>query len=208
MRWGRGDEGLGFFALNIMVGMIIYSFFSESIGRSSTVIRGNTSYVKKIVFPLNILPLVVVFSALFNAIIAFGVFLIGYFVVLGLPSLAIFQLIFLLLSLLLTVAGLSWVISSLGVFFSDLQHLIGTLLTMMMFMSPVFYSITMVPESMRELIYLNPLVYYIEGFRAVLFHGEILDSVDYLRNISISLLIFSLGYKWFNRVSKHFSDVI
>ncbi len=208
MRWGTENESLGFFALNIMIGMVLFNFFSESINRSTTIIRDNSSYVKRVVFQLNILPLVTVLSSLFNFLIAFGVFTIGYIIVLGIPDMGFLEFFILLIPLVLTVAGLSWFIATLGVFFRDLQHLIGTMLMMLMFMTPVFYSLDLVPSNIKVYLYLNPLVYYIEQSRSVLFNQSGLDFNSLGVSYIISMAIFYFGYKWFNKISKYFADVI
>lgn len=208
-RWGTNGESdtLGF-ALTLYSGLIVHSLLGDVLTRSTSIILQHGNYVKKVVFPLGILPVMVVSSALFFFIIQLAVLLVvmllcGYTIP---PTALLIPLV--IAPLLLFCLGAGWMIASIGVFIRDLQHLMGLLVTMLLFLSPIFYPASALPEAYRPLLYLNPLTPIIENLRAVLMDGRMPDWNMLVAYALLSLLFCQLGHVWFNRTRKGFNDVL
>ncbi len=207
-RWGGEDAGRSAFALNLFAGMLVHGFFAEGMARAPALIQQHSSYVKRMVFPLWILPLVVVGSALFHTLVGFSV-LLGAQLVLGQPlhwEVALLPL--LLLPLMLMAAGVGWLFAAIGVFVRDLAQVVPVLITVLMFMSPVFYPVTLLPEAYQRWMYLNPLTPAIEAARKLLFFGE-LPSLSGFALYALAAALFSFFcLVFFRRLSKGFADVL
>ena len=207
-KWNEGLYSKSEFSLVIFSGMIIYNIFAECIGRSPTLIVSNANYVKKVIFPLDILPIVFLISSLFHGLIGFIVWIVFYFVFIGFPHYTIVFSFFTIIPLLFYILGLSWLISSLGVFFRDIIQVVNLLLTVLMFLSPVFYPLSAIPDKIRFLAYFNPLVEILEQTRNVLFDLAPVDWQWLLLSILTSILCALFGFVWFQKTRKGFADVI
>ncbi|OQW81018.1 MAG: sugar ABC transporter permease, partial [Proteobacteria bacterium ST_bin16] len=147
---------------------ILFNLFSECLARAPGLILANINYVKKIIFPLEILPLISLCSALFHAGISFLV-LFSFLLITSHPiEWTVIFLPIILLPLVLLTLGLSWILASIGVFVRDIGQFIGLVLTMLLFLSPIFYPASALPESIRDYLFLNPLTLIIEQARAVI----------------------------------------
>ena len=207
-RWGSGGGSKTEFALILFAGLIIFNLFAECLNRSPGLILANVNYVKKVVFPLEILPVVSLGSALFHALIGLVVWLVAYSIFFGAPHLTVLLIPLIILPLLFFILGISWVLASLGVYIRDVSQFVGMAVTALMFLSPIFYPITAIPERYRFLIQLNPISPAIEQIRQVLFWGEI-PNLDILAIYSLaSLTIALLGFAWFQKTRKGFADVV
>lgn len=207
-RWRVESDSKTEFALVLFAGLIVFNLFSESINRAPSLVLNNSNYVKKVVFPLEILPVITLFSALFHGLISLGVWLLAYVVFLGLPNVTVLYLPLVILPFLLLIMGLSWVLSSLGVFLRDVSQFIGTIITVLMFMAPIFYPVTALPEEIRQWLYLNPLSPVIEQTRDVLFWGKQPDFALLGIYTTASVVIAWLGFAWFQKTRKGFADVL
>lgn len=207
-RWGGGSGSKTEFALVLFAGLLVYNLFAECINRAPGLILSNTNYVKKVVFPLEILPLVGLLSALFHTLISLGVWVIAYTLFFGIPHLTVFYLPLVLLPFCLFLMGLSWALASLGVFLRDVSQFIGLLTTALMFLSPVFYPVTAFPEDYRYILYLNPLTTVVEQTRDVLFWGKMPDFFMLAIYWVVTLGIAWLGFAWFQKTRKGFADVL
>ncbi|MBZ9755789.1 ABC transporter permease [Mesorhizobium sp. ESP6-5] len=207
-RWGGGVGSQVQFALILFAGLIIFNLFAESINRAPTLIVSNPNYVKKIVFPLEILPCVVIGSAVFHLLISLGVWFLAYVVLYGIPPITVIYFPLVLLPFLIFILGLSWMLASLGVFLRDVSQFIGILITAMMFLSPVFYPASALPEVYRPLLYLNPLTPAIEYSRDVLYWGKQPDFTLLAVYLLAASLFAWLGFAWFQRTRKGFADVL
>jgi lipopolysaccharide transport system permease protein len=136
-RWGGGSGSKTEFALVLFAGLLVFNLFAECINRAPGLILSNTNYVKKVVFPLEILPFVALLSALFHTLISLGVWLIAYTLFFGIPHLTVFYLPLVLLPFCLFLMGLSWALASLGVFLRDVSQFIGLLTTSAPFFTPL-----------------------------------------------------------------------
>lgn len=207
-RWNAGGDSKTEFALVLFAGLIVFNLFAECINRAPGLILGNPNYVKKVVFPLEILPVVTLLSALFHGLISLGVWLLAYLVFFGLPHHTALYLPLVILPFFLFTMGLSWALSSLGVFLRDVSQFIGVITTVLMFLSPIFYPATALPEDYRNLLYLNPLTPVIEQTREVLFWGRSPDFTMLGIHWLASVLIAWLGFAWFQKTRKGFADVL
>lgn len=139
-RWNAGSDSKTEFALILFVGLIVFNLFAECFNRAPGLILANVNYVKKVVFPLEILPWVALGSALFHALISLGVWLIAYLIFFGMPHLTVFLLPLIILPLLLLIMGLTWGLAALGVYLRDVSQFIGITTTVLNVSFPCFLS--------------------------------------------------------------------
>jgi len=208
MKWSASSDSNLEFSLIMFSGLIVFNLFSECANRSPGLIISNVSYVKKVIFPLEILSVTMLGSAVIHMSINFTVWLIAYFILFGAPPLTIFLLPIVILPLLLIILGISWFLASLGVYIKDITQFIGMLITILMFLSPIFYPVSSIPESYRSLLQLNPLTQVLENVRGVLFWGNVPNIYSWTQFFIISVLVSWIGYAWFQITRKGFADVL
>jgi lipopolysaccharide transport system permease protein len=207
-RWPGASDAFGQFALNLYAGLIPFHFVSEVLNRSSGLVLENPTYVKKVVFPLEILGPAVMGTALTCGLIGYGIFLAGYLLMLGVPPLASLSLLALWPPLLLGVAGLSWILSAFGVFLRDLAQMVTAILPALMFVTPIFYPLEMVPPAIRPILHGNPLTYFIESMRAAVFQGLWPDPLGLALAWAGGGALALLGLYLFLRLKPAFADVV
>ena len=208
-RWGVDtDSSKTAFALILFVGLIVHGLFAECLQRAPLLVLGNVNYVKKVIFPLEILPLVAFGAALFHASISFGVLLVAMLILQHtIPWTAVlFPIV--LLPLALGTLGVSWFLAALGVFIRDISQMTGMFVTVLLFISPVFYPISALPEKYQWVANLNPLAFVIESSRGVLIFGELPDWTHWLFLTLASAVVAWLGFYWFQKTRKGFADVL
>jgi len=204
---GDNDSTIAF-TLTLFCGIAVFNIFSESINPSSTVIIQNANYVKKVVFPLEILPVTMVVSSLFFGGIWFVVLIVGVGVFLHKICITLICLPLILLPLILFTLGLSWWIASLGVYIRDIAHFVGLGLQCLFFITPIFYPITMVPDNLQVVLQINPLAAIIQEMRNIVLYN-IWPAWPMLGLIfAVSLVVFQSGYVWFMKTKHGFADVI
>lgn len=207
-KWGVGGDSKAAFAIMLFAGMIVHGLFAEMLNRAPGLIFANMNYVKKVVFPLHILPIVVTGSAFFHTLISLTVLLLAFYAFNGhLPWTSVFIPLILLPLIILTL-GLSWVLASIGVFVRDVQQAIGMITTALMFLSPVFYPISAVPARFRPFMLANPTTFIIEQVRAVLVYGKQPDWLGLGIYAVAALIIAWLGYLWFQKTRGAFADIV
>ncbi|MBF0256438.1 MAG: ABC transporter permease [Gammaproteobacteria bacterium] len=207
-RWDGGESSKSEFALLLFAGMIVFNLFADCINRAPGVIIANTNFVKKVVFPLDILPWVTLLAALFHLSISLGVWLLFHLIFFGLPSLSLALFPLVIMPLALMILGLSWFLASLGVYLRDVGQIMGVLTTALLFLSPIFYPVAALPPAYQTWIHLNPLTPVIEQARQVLFYGGSLALYPWAIQFGLGLLIAWLGYLWFQKTRKGFADVL
>ena len=196
------------FALLLFTGLILFNLFSECLSRSPGLVLANVNYVKKVIFPLEILPLVSLGSALFHAGISFLV-LVTFMLVIDHPiHWTLICLPIIVLPLLLLIMGLSWMLASIGVYVRDIGQFIGLILTMLLFLSPIFYPASALPESVRDYLFLNPLSFVIEQARAVILYGQLPDWSGLVIYYMLASIVAWAGLTWFMKTRKGFADVL
>jgi len=208
-RWQVGaTEGTTDFAVVLFAGLLIHGLFAECVNRAPALILANPNFVKKVVFPLELLPWVSMGSALFHA----GASLLVLFVGLAAGSLGMTPTILLfpivVLPFILFTMGVSWFLAATGVYLRDLGHVVGIATTVVMFLSPVFYASSALPERYRWLLQLNPLTFIIEQSRDVLVWGRLPNWTGLLLYAVASLLVAQLGFRWFQKARRGFADVL
>ena len=172
------------------------------------IVLANVNYVKKVIFPLEILPLVSLGSALFHAGISFLV-LLTFMLVIDHPiHWTLICLPVIVLPLLLLIMGLSWMLASIGVYVRDIGQFIGLILTMLLFLSPIFYPASALPESVRDYLFLNPLSFVIEQARAVILYGQLPDWSGLVIYYMLASIFAWAGLTWFMKTRKGFADVL
>lgn len=208
-RWtGVENTGGVSFAVILFTGLLVHGLFAEAVNRAPGLIIATPNFVKKVVFPLEILPIVAMGSALFATAINLAV-LFAAMLVAGNPLHWTMVLIpFILAPLLLLSLGLCWFLSALGVFLRDIGQVIGLVVTAMFFLSPILYPVTAVPEFARRLLFLNPLTFPIEQARNVLLWGRVPDWSGLCFYFLVSWLVAIFGLAFFQRIRKGFADVL
>ncbi|MBA1232871.1 ABC transporter permease [Pseudomonas viridiflava] len=207
-RWGTGSDSKTEFALVLFAGLIMFNLFAECVGRAPAAILVNVNYVKKVVFPLEILPWVNMGAALFHMLVSVGVWLMAYVIFYGGPSATILLLPVVMVPLVFFIMGVSWALASLGVYFRDVSQFIGIVITVLMFMSPIFYPVNALPEEYRGLLELNPLTPAIQMAREVMFWRQVPDLVALVQYYLGSIVVALLGFAWFQKTRKGFADVL
>ena len=208
-RWGGGgEESKTQFAVVLFVGMIVHGLFAEVLNRAPGLILSNVNYVKKVVFPLEILPVVRMGAALFHSFISLGVLLITFVLFNGYLHWTAVLAPLVLLPLAILTLGLAWMLASLGVFLRDVGHTIGVITTVMLFLAPVFYPITALPEEIRPWIMGNPLTFIIGQAREVLIWGRLPDWLGLGVYTLVATVVAGAGYAWFQKTRKGFADVL
>lgn len=208
-RWGMsGTSDRPSFAFFLFVGLIIHGFAAECINRAPSLVLGNTNFVKRVVFPLEVLAVVATGSALFHAAINVAVLLIAQLMLGYSLQWTVVFLPLVLLPLVFISLGLAWLLSSLGVYLRDVGQVTGFITTILLFLSPVFYPVDAMPEPYRDWLLLNPLTFIIEQARAVVLLGELPNMPDLALASSAGLVVAWVGFWWFQRTRNGFADVI
>lgn len=207
-RWVGGADSKMEFALVLFAGLMIFNLFAECVNRAPGLILSNVNYVKKVVFPLEILIWIAIGSAAFHLVVSLAVWLIFYFVFIGFPPLTILLFPLVILPLIFLTVGLSWLLASLGVFLRDMSQVIGVITTVLLFLSPIFYPVSALPENYQPFVWINPLTLIIEQARDVMIWGRSFDWRTWLISCAVSIAIAWLGFAWFQKTRKGFADVL
>lgn len=208
LKWQGGSESRVEFALLVFAGILVFNIFSECVLRAPALIVSNTNYVKKMVFPLEILPWVTLGSVLLHALASLLIWLVFHLLLIGLPPVTALLLPLVLLPLVLFSLGVSWLLAALGVYLRDVGQVTTALTTALMFLSAVFYPASAFPEPYRQLLLLNPLARVIEQTRDVLFWGVVPDLSTWAAGLALSGAVAWLGFLWFQWARGGFADVL
>jgi lipopolysaccharide transport system permease protein len=188
--------------------MIVHSLFAEVLNRAPFLILSNVNYVKKVIFPLEILPVISMGAALFHSLVSLIVLLIAFVIFNSYLHWTAIFIPLVLLPLVILTLGLAWTLASLGVFIRDVGQTIGIVTTIMMFLSPVFFPVTSLPEAYRPIIMANPLTFIIEQAREVLIWGHQPDWPTLgIYTLAATAAAWS-GFAWFQKTRKGFADVL
>ncbi|MFC1833971.1 ABC transporter permease [Thermodesulfobacteriota bacterium] len=208
-RFGHSSGGsVPEFVLALFSGIVIYNVFAVCSSKAPVVVASRPNLVKKVVFPLEILPV----AALGSSLIAFG-----FSLVILMPCLFIFSpsisgtmymFPLVLIPLCALSLGVGWLVGSIGVFIRDMGQVIPVLMQLLFFLSPVIYPISAVPESLQWVMRLNPLATILEDTRRTLVWGQPIEWGWWLAVTVVSLIIMQLGYLWYMRMKRVFADVV
>lgn len=208
-RWGASESDSKIeFALLLFAGLMFFNLFSECISSAPGLVITNVNYVKKVVFPLEILPWVRMGAALFHFVVSLFVWLVAYLMLFGLPHWQVVVLPLVMLPFVLFVMGLSWALASLGVYVRDVSQIIGLVITVLMFLTPIFYPTSSLPLAYQPLMTLNPLTHPIEMARDLLYWGKLPSIINLAIYYLGALICAALGFAWFQKTRKGFADVL
>ncbi len=209
-RWGNAgvEENKLDFAIILFAGLIVFNLFAEIINRAPTLILGNVNYVKKVIFPLEILPLVSIGGVLFHSFVSLGVLLTAELILKNHIPYTIIYFPVILLPLIIIGLGMSWFLAALAVYIRDVIHITSIFVTILMFVSAVFFPISAVPEKYQNIIKLNPVATIISESRNVLIFGQSPDWLLIGAMFIVGLFVAAGGYWWFQKARKGFADVL
>lgn len=210
-RWGGsrfGDEQSVSVAVMIFTGMVVHGFFSDCFVRSPLLVTSHANFVKRVVFPLEILPWVALGAAAFHTLVSLVVLFAGQFILAGFIPLTAVLVPLVLAPLALMILGFTWLFAASGVYFRDLSQLSGFISTILLFLSPVFYPLSAIPEQYQAYFYLNPLTYMIEVCRGLLMYSQLPSLGGMLLYTGFCLAVCWLGFVWFQKTRRGFADVL
>jgi lipopolysaccharide transport system permease protein len=208
-KWGSTGSGSRVeFALTLFAGLAVFTFFSDVINRSPAIVLSNPNYVKKVVFPLEILCISAVGEGLFQAAVSLCVLLLGNLLFLHSLPWTIAMLPLVLIPAILLILGLSWFLASFGVFVRDVAAGIGVVTMMLFFMTPILYPVSMVPERFRFYLKLNPLAVLVDTCRRLVMWGQMPEWYWLAYATAVGLVCFCFGFAFFQRTRKLFADVM
>ena len=195
-----------YYVVFMVCGLIPWNYFSTVINRTSFTMIENRNIIKKVYFPREILPISVVTSETVTFLISsilILLFTLGYG--LGLTINIVFYPLILLVQYVLLI-GISLIVSSVTVYFRDLQHFIGVLLQLFFYATPIVYAVDTIPENFRWILKYNPMTYIIEGYRDIFWGQTAPDISTLLIVLAIGIVLCILGYLIFNKLQKKFAE--
>ena len=192
-RWDIESNSHTDFSIILFSGLIIFYIFSDSISRSSTLILDNANYVKKVLFPLEVLPFIILGNTLFQFLLNFIILMIAYTIFVGIPHIEIILFPIILLPYCIFLVALIWVISAIGVYFRDISQIVNILIMSSMFLTPIFYKVSMIPESFRSYIFVNPITTPVEMFRNLFLYGQLPNLTSYFIFFTLSFIFASIS---------------
>jgi len=207
-RWTPGSDSKTEFALVLFTGLLVFNLFAECVNRAPGLVLSNVNYVKKVVFPLEILPVVALGSAFFHMLISLLVWCVFHLALFGMVPPTALLLPLVLLPLMLLTLGVSWFLAAIGVYLRDVAQVTGVVVTTLLFLSPVFFPLSALPEPYRRLLMFNPLSPAIEMARDVLVWGKLPDWSLLAGYGAVAAILACLGFAWFQKTRKGFADVI
>lgn len=208
-RWGVDvSENRGSFAVIMFCGMAMYNLFSESVNGSCGVVLANPNFVKKVIFPLEILPLAQTLTTFILGLAWFVLLFCGAALILGKTSPTMLLLPLVLIPLLVFTLGISYLVASLGVFVRDTPYIVGVVLQILFFATPIFYPVSAVPKELQPVLEFNPLTILIEEARKVFLYGQLPDWAWLGTAALVSLAVLQLGFFFFTRTKRGFADVL
>ena len=196
------------YAVVLFAGLIVFNLFSETLNRAPTLVLSNSNYVKKVVFPLEVLVPVALGNASFHALVSVIVLLPFVFLAFGQIPATVFYLPLVILPLMLNILGLGWFLASLGTYVRDIGQFISTLTMAALFIGPIFFPATAMPDWARDFLVLNPITIPVEQARQVAIFGHPPNLVTLSAYSGVSVIIAVLGLLWFKKTKKGFADVL
>lgn len=207
-RWAGAEESKAQFAVVLFAGMIVHGVLAEVVNRAPSLVLGHPNFVKKVVFPLEILPVVTLGAALFHGAMSLLVLLAACVFFNGsvYPTAAYLPLV--LVPLVLCVLGLAWFLASLGTYLRDVSQVVSIVTTILLFTSPVFYPVSALPPQYQTVMLANPLTFIIEQARNVLIWGHAPDWAGLGVYSAVAGFLCWAGFAWFQSTRRGFADVL
>ncbi|HBN1876904.1 TPA: ABC transporter permease [Escherichia coli] len=207
-KWGLSNEGNFDFAVVLFTGLIVFNMYADATNRAANIIHDNKNYVKKVIFPLNILPIIVVNSSFFNGIISY---LILFTVLLLFKDTLNIQCVFIILLLFpiyLMSLGVTYLVSAISAFARDIGQVMGIFNMAFMFLSPIFFPMERMPAKFQFIASLNPIAFVVTQARDTLIFNKGFNWDGYAVSLLCSSIIFVVGFIVFSSLKKDFADVI
>lgn len=202
------EGGTGNFAMYLMAGMLPWGGLAESLQRATTAITEQPNLVKRVVFPLEVLPLAVSVSSLISVVVGIVLLLIVSTVMTHTFHWTVVFLPLIMLSQFIFVTGVSWLLSSLGVYLHDLRHMISLTLSIWMYATPIVYPATAFPPKIQFLVWANPMAGIVTDFRRVMLEGKPPDWPMFALYTTVALVTWCVGYYFFCKTKRSFADVV
>jgi lipopolysaccharide transport system permease protein len=202
------NTGIGEYAITLFAGLIPFNLFSEVMNRAPTIVLNYPNYVKKVVFPLEILVVVIVGTATLTSFISIGILVVVNLILAKTISPTIIFLPLIYFPLQLLSLGFGWFLASLGVYIRDIGQGIAIVMQLLLFATPVLYPATSIPEQYHLLIKINPLAMIVGDFRNLLLWGQLFPIKEWLFWLILSIILSIVGYVWFMGTKKGFPDVL
>lgn len=196
------------YSIVVFCGMTVYNIFSEVVTMSPNLFVSNPNYIKKIVFPLEILPMAQVITSLISNLIWFLILFIGAVIFAGSLSWTMLLLPVVLFPYVLMLTGISFMLASLGVFFRDLAQVCMLITQIMYLMTPIFYSAEMVPDSLKFILVINPLAWFVSETRKIFVFKQLPDFLGIIIWLIIAVVVFYLGFCCLKKTKRGFADVL
>lgn len=207
-KWPQVQDGSSHYSLILFVGLIVHGFFAECLTRAPLLITSNPNFVKRIIFPLELMPWPMVVSALFHAMMNVVVFIVLRLVIDHAFTWQIILLPLVMTPLVIFTLGLSWFLASAGVYLRDISQVTGVLATAMLFLSSAMFPVSALPENFRFLVQLNPLTFIIDQAREVALWGRTPNWQGLSLYLLMGIVVMYAGYAVFRVTRRGFGDVI
>ena len=196
------------YTLMIFSALIPFNIFAESVNRASAILPQSANYIKKVVIPIEVLPISIVLSTMINNLFSIVLLSLGKIIFLETPNWTLIFAPLAFIPILLLSMGSALFISALGVYLRDLTYVVSIAINVIFYLSPVFYSSEIMPERFKFLLSVNPIAPIIEINRDIFIRGELFDGSSYLLSLLTSVVVLILGLSSFYYLRKGFADVI
>ncbi|WP_028749547.1 ABC transporter permease [Rhizobium mesoamericanum] len=206
-RWGYSGSTLDY-AFILFAGLIIFNLFSDCLAKSVHLITANPNFVKKIVFPLELLPLISTLGAVMHSMIAIFIWIAGYTIINGMPHASVLLAPLVLTSFFPVLLGIGWLLSAAAVVVRDIGQLTGMISHTLLFLTPIFYSVETAPPPIQHLLAANPLTFIVNQFRAVMFYGSLPDFAGMALYFVVASIFAWLSSLAFAKLRPVFADLV
>lgn len=207
-KWPDVGDTTSDYAVMLFAGLVVHAMAADMIGRSAGSIIGNANLVTKVVFPIAVLPWITLLSSLFHMLISMIVLVLFFLISGGTLQWTLLLLPIVLVPFIILFMGVGWFFAALGVYLRDIEQIMGTLITFLLFTSTVFFSLDHAPSAIKPLLLLNPITQIINDLRNILVYGFLPDFKSLGIYSLVSIVIFYSGFSFFNKVKKGFADVL
>ena len=207
-RWGTQPDGRGQVALILFAGLIPYNFFAEMIGGAPVLVISNPSYVKRVVFPLEVLPLVKLGSALFQAFVSAGVLLVAVLLARHSLSPTVLLMPVAWIPLVILALGATYALAALGVFVRDVGQAVTVILPFLFFLTPIVYPLEAVPAAFQVFAWMNPIAHVVEDARRTAIFAMMPKWRAFAINCTLSSALAFASFLFFMRSKRHFHDAL
>ncbi|WP_336762297.1 ABC transporter permease [Paenibacillus sp. USHLN196] len=210
LKWGalETNNSRMLYTMMIFAGLIPFQIFSESVNRSVSILNQSANYIKKVVIPVEILPFSIVLSTVFNSFFSVCLLTLGKVFFLDTPNWTLVLIPLLIIPITFFSLGISLLVSAFGIYLKDLVYVVGLVVNILFYMSPIFYSTDNLPENFKFFVLFNPIAPIIEQFRDVFVNGQMFSLYEYFISVFWAFVFFIIGLIIFRYLRRGFADVI